>query len=149
MRPISPCASSGAHARSRCLTPTSGKLIVASTLLAALAEVDDDTLAPRRVLDVVADAQAEGGGVARLRGGALAGGDRRLDDPVAVSVAAIPCRPARRARRRRRYGGGAPRSRARCRPRRLWRPYDVRPDTLPWASTSSSGISSRNRDGGL
>ena len=54
------------------------------------------------------------------------------------------------SRRRRRGGGGtaaaAPQS---DRGRRLWRPYAERPVMLPRDSTSSPGISSRNRDGGL
>ena len=67
---------------------------------AALTDVDDDALAERRVLDVVADAQTEGVGVARLGSGALAGGDGRLDDAVAVGVAAIAGSPVVAARRR-------------------------------------------------
>ena len=70
-------------------------------------------------------------GVARRRSGAPAGGDRRLDDTVAMGVAAIGrlavvVDPHRR-RYGRRYAGGAPRS---TRPQ-LWRPYELRPVTLP------------------
>ena len=79
-------------------------------------------------------------------GARCAGGERGLDDPLAVRVARAR-RRRRRAPRRRRYGGGElPQS---ARGRRLWRPYDERPVTLPCDSTSSPGISSRNRDGGL
>ena len=68
--------------------PTPGKLTVASARVALAAQVDDDALAERRVLDVVADAQPEVVGVARRRRAAPAGGQRGVDDPLAVGVAA-------------------------------------------------------------
>ena len=92
-----PLRFSGAQARSRCLTPTSGKLIAASAL------------PPRCVTSMTTPSPHAGcstsspmrrpraGGVARFGADALAGGDRRLDDPVAVSVAAIAAGLDRRA----------------------------------------------------
>ena len=77
--------------------------------LALPAQVDDDPFAERRVLDVVADAQAEVVGVARFRRAAT-GGERGLDDPLAVGVGCGAPSSLVVAATRRRYGGGVPQS---------------------------------------
>ena len=83
--------------------------------VAGAAEVDDHALAERRVLDVVADAQPDGVGVARLRRRPPSGGEGGVDDALAMGVgcAGSRARPCAASPRRRRYGGG----RAPVRPR--------------------------------
>ena len=136
---------SGAHASARCLVPTPGKLTVASAASPLAAQLDDHALAERRVLDVVADAQPEVVGVGwaperadrrRGRRRRRARGGRR----VALVVGVVASRGG---------GGtaaGAPQSDAAA---GSGGRTTLRPVTLPFDSTSSAGISSRNRDGGL
>ena len=129
--------------------PTPGKSHGGLGLVALAAEVDDDALAERRVLDVVADAQPEVVGVARCRRVAAAGGEGSVDDTLAVGVAAslglvgVDAAP-RPAAVRRRLAPSAPAG-----PQALAAVGAAAGDVALLASTSSAGISSRNRDGGL